>query len=129
VPASCPSSCATRWWSSASSVAAVMPTHTTASTTICPTSSRSRRDQTRRVLAGRLKDITRAAQRVDHGVATVVDLLAQVGNVELDDVGPAAEVVTPYSVEDLGLTQHPLGVAHHEPQQLELGRSQRDRLA
>src|ERR1700756_4107070 len=103
-----------------------MPTQTTARTTICPTSSSSRSAEARRVLADWLEDITRAAQRVDHGLATVVNLLAQVGNIELDDVGPAAEVVAPPPVENLGLAQHPLGVAHHEAQQLELGGGQRD---
>jgi hypothetical protein len=54
----------------------VIPIQTKASTTTCPTKSRSRSDQSRRVLAGWLEDITRTAQRVDHRVAAIVDLLA-----------------------------------------------------
>src|SRR5206468_3637344 len=50
----------------------------------------------------------------------------QVGDVELDDVGLASEVVVPHPIEDLRLRQHPLGVAHQEAQQLELGRGQVD---
>ena len=56
-----------------------------------------------------------------------VDLLAQVGDVELDDVGLAAEVVVPHPVQDLRLRQHPPRVAHEEAQQLELGGGQLDR--
>src|SRR5690348_11474933 len=111
-----------------------MPRQTTASTTICPTNNRRRSDQTRRalandrdsLLAGWLEDIPCAAQRVDHGLATTVDLLAQVGNIEFDDVGPAAEVVAPDAVQNLCLAQDSLGVAHHEAQQLKLGGGQRD---
>ena len=54
------------------------------------------------------------------GLAPGVDLLAQVGDVQLDDVGLAAEVVVPHPVQDLRLRQHPLGVAHEVAQQLEL---------
>ena len=63
------------------------------------------------------------------GVATGVDLLAQVGDVELHHVGLAAEVVVPDPVEDLGLAEHAAWVAHQEAQQLELGRGQTDLLA
>ena len=60
------------------------------------------------------------------GDAAGVDLLAKVGDVELDDVGLAAEVVVPHPVEDLGLGQHPLGVAHEVAEQLELGGGELD---
>ena len=75
---------------------------------------------------GRLQHVSRAAHGVDHRLAPGVDLLAQVGDVELDDVGLAAEVVVPDAVEDLRLGQDPLGVAHQEAEQLELRRGQRD---
>src|SRR6476620_2543042 len=65
--------------------------------------------------------VARAAHGMDHGCPACVDLLAQVGDVELDDVGLPAEVVVPHPVQDLGLGQHPLRVAHQEAQQLELG--------
>ena len=65
---------------------------------------------------------------MDHRFPAAVDLLAEVRHVQLDDVGPPAEVVAPHPVQDLRLGQHSLRVAHHEPQQLELGRGQRDRL-
>lgn len=35
---------------------------------------------------------------MNHGFATVVDLFAQVRDVQLHDIGPAAEVVTPDAV-------------------------------
>src|SRR3984957_13364804 len=71
--------------------------------------------------AGRLQDVADAADGVDERDAARVDLLAQVADVELHHVGLAAEVVVPHPVEDLRLRQHPPGVAHHEPEQLELG--------
>src|SRR6476469_654527 len=78
---------------------------------------------------GRLEDIPRPSHGVDQRLAAGVDLRAQVGDVELDDVGLAAEVVVPHPVEDLGLGQHALGVAHEVAQQLELRRRQADLLA
>src|SRR5207342_376240 len=60
--------------------------------------------------AGGLEDIAHASHGVDHRLTAGVDLLAQVGDVQLDDVGLAAEVVVPDAVEDLRLGQHPLGV-------------------
>ncbi|CPU65988.1 Uncharacterised protein [Mycobacteroides abscessus] len=66
---------------------------------------------------------------MDHGRAALVDLAAQVGDVELDDVGLAAEVVVPDAVEDLRLGQHAARVAHEVPQELELGRGEPDLLA
>src|SRR6476620_9651293 len=77
--------------------------------------------------ARRLEDIPHASHGVDHRLTAGVDLLAQVGDVELHDVGLAAEVVVPDAVEDLRLGQHPLGVAHEVAQQLELGGRQLDR--
>src|SRR3954447_12223266 len=49
--------------------------------------------------AGGLEDIAHASHGVDHRLAAGVDLLAQVGDVELDDVGLTAEVVVPHPVE------------------------------
>ena len=79
--------------------------------------------------AGGLQDVAGTADGVDHRLPAGVDLLAQVADVELDDVGLAAEVVVPDPVEDLRLAQHPARVAHEEPQQLELGRGQLDPVA
>src|SRR5437667_2652043 len=53
------------------------------------------------------EDISGPAQSVDHRSPACVDLLAQVRDVELDDVGLATEVVVPDAVEDLRLAQHP----------------------
>src|SRR3954452_19950263 len=69
---------------------------------------------------GRLQDVAGSAHGVDHGGPAGVDLLAEVGDVQLDDVRLAAEVVVPHAVEDLCLGEHPAGVAHEEAQQLEL---------
>ena len=97
-----------------------------ASSTTSPTVSRARSVRRAGRAAAphrglRLEDVADPAHRVDHRGAPGVDLLPQVADVELDDMRLAAEVVGPDPVEDLGLGQHPAGVAHQEPQQLELG--------
>ena len=61
---------------------------------------------------------------MNHRRAVGVDLLTQVGDVELDDVRLATEIVVPDSVEDLGLAEHSPWVAHEVSEQLELGRGQ-----
>src|SRR5690625_812380 len=122
------SSWPTRYRYSATSVAAPMPTHTAANSSTCPASSRVRSEKADRLRRG-FEDITGPAQGVDHRVPTAVDLLAQIGDVELDDVGAAPEVVAPHPVEDLRLAQHPFGVLHEVAQQLEFGGGQRDRIA
>src|SRR6185369_10871555 len=87
-------------------------TQTAASTSMSIARSRARSVQARprwvrnARSADRFEDIARPAHRVDHRLAAGVDLLAQVGDVQLDDVGLAAEVVVPHPVEDLGLAQH-----------------------
>src|SRR5581483_12420776 len=53
--------------------------------------------------AGRLDDVPGAAHRVDQLRLHRVDLLAQVADVELDDVRLPLEVVLPHPVEDLRL--------------------------
>ena len=58
-----------------------------------------------------------------------VDLAAEVGDVRLDDVGLAVEVVVPDVIEDLGLGQHPLRVGHEVAEQLELRGREGDQLA
>ena len=76
--------------------------------------------------ARRAQHVPGAAHGVDHRRPVGVDLLAQVGDVQLDHVGLAAEVVVPDPVQDLGLAQHPARVAHQVAEQLELGRGQLD---
>ena len=53
--------------------------------------------------------VAHAAQRVQQPRLAGVDLAAQIGDVGLDDVGVAAEVVVPHVVEDLRLGQHAPG--------------------
>src|SRR3954451_15121981 len=104
-------------------------TRTTSATVV--RTSREVRDAKRARIpcsARRLEHVAGAPHRVDHRAPAGVDLLAQVGDVELDDVGLAAEVVVPHPVQDLRLGQHPLGVAHEEAQQLELGGGELDEL-
>src|SRR5215218_5068210 len=79
--------------------------------------------------ARRTQHVARAPHGVDHRRPVRVDLLAQVGDVELDDVGLPAEVVVPHPVQDLGFAEHPARVAHQIAEQLELGGGQRDLLA
>src|SRR6476659_6296327 len=64
------------------------------------------------------------AQGVDQPWLRGVDLLAQVGDVGLDHVRVAAEVVVPDVLEDLHLAQHAAVVLHEIAEQLELGRRQ-----
>src|SRR5215469_6385067 len=71
---------------------------------------------------GKPQHVPDAAQRVDQPRLGAVDLAAEHGYVRLDDPGVPPEVVVPDVVEDLHLGQHPVGVAHEVPQQLELGR-------
>lgn len=66
---------------------------------------------------------------MDHGFAACVDFLAEVGDVELYDIGLAAKVVVPDVVEDLGLGDDPLGVFHEVAQEVELGCGELDVLA
>src|SRR5215475_14740673 len=81
------------------------------------------------MLGGRKPEhVPDAAQGVDQPWSAAVHLAAQHGHVGLDDPGVAAEVVVPHMVEDLHLGQHPVGVAHEVPEQLELGGGQLDRL-
>src|SRR3954463_8790200 len=130
-----------------SAVTETTPTRasTTTSGTTKATSSRVRSDRrdrrmgedigARRVTGngrrscGGLDHVPGATQGVDHRRAPGVDLATQVGDVELDDVALAAEVVLPDPVEDLRLGQHPLGVAHQVAQQLELGGGEPDVVA
>ena len=67
------------------------------------------------------------AHRVDQRRTELVELLAQVADVRLEDVRVAVEVVVPDMIEDLRLGQHPARVEHEEAQQVELGRGQLDR--
>src|SRR5437016_4246581 len=62
------------------------------------------------------------------GLATKgqVDLLAQVANVDLDDVEVAVERVVPHVLEDLGLRDDVAGAPHQILEQRELARRERD---
>src|SRR4051794_10364137 len=71
-----------------------------------------------------LDHVAGAADGVDELRLGVVDLLAQVADVQLDDVGLALEVILPDPVEDLRLRQHDPLVTHEVAKQLELGGSQ-----
>src|SRR6478752_6937315 len=112
----------------ASAVTSPITTAAAASSTSVSATRRVRNDRARSKLGPWLEHVPRAPHGVDHRWAPGVDLLAQVGDVELDDVGLAAEVVVPHPVEDLGLGEHALGVAHEEAQQLELGGGELDEL-
>ena len=79
--------------------------------------------------AGDPEHVADAPQRVDQVGLHQVDLAAEVGDVGLDDVAVAVEVVVPHVVEDLGLREHPPGVHHEVAQQLELRGRQRHRRA
>src|SRR4051812_5437742 len=70
-----------------------------------------------------LDDVARPADGVDQLGLDVVGLLAQVADVELDDVGLALEVVFPDPVEDLCLREDDPLVAHEVAKQFELGGS------
>src|SRR6202044_1922589 len=83
----------------------------------------------RPALASWFQHVADAADGMDERHPARVDLLAQVADVQLDDMRLAAEVIVPHPVQDLRLGQHPPGVAHEEPEQLELGRGQVDELA
>src|SRR6476469_1506672 len=113
----------------ATSVTSTTTTQTSASSTICSKMSRRRRDQDSTPLRPWFEDIPGASHGVDHRRAPRVDLLAQVGDVQLHDVGLPAEVVVPDAVQYLRLRQDPSRVAHQVPQQLELGGGQLDGLA
>src|SRR6476619_6448352 len=70
--------------------------------------------------------VSSAAQGVNHRRTVGIDLLAEVGDVELDDVCLAAEVVVPDPIQDLGLAEHSPWVAHQVAEQLEFGSRQLD---
>src|SRR5664280_3161206 len=59
----------------------------------------------------------------------MVELLAQVGDVDLHDVGLAVESRVPHRIQDLRLGDHPPRVRGEEHEEVELGGGQGDRLA
>src|SRR5690606_29048458 len=63
---------------------------------------------------------------MDHGFCINIDLLAQVGDIQLDDVGLAIKVVVPYVIQDLRLGNHAAGVVHQVAEQIEFGGGQRN---
>src|ERR1700735_4572139 len=87
-----------------------------------PTSTRSRR---RRSVTGLVR---RWAQRVadppdgvDEGGTEGIDLASEIGDVDLDHIGVAVEVVVPHPVENLRLGHHPPGIEQEIVEKFELG--------
>ena len=78
-----------------------------------------------RLIGVGLQPVADAAHRLDR-VATerAVDLLAQVADVDVDDVGPALERDVPGAVEKLTAREDSAGAAHEELEQRELLRRQ-----
>src|SRR4051812_12799038 len=100
--------------------ATTSPTTTRADATA---TSRARSDTSAPLgLSGETQAVADAPDGVDHRRPGCVQLLAQVGDVGLEDVGVAAEVVLPHVLEELGLGEHASGVEQEVAQQLELGR-------
>lgn len=64
---------------------------------------------------------------MDHWLPVGVDLLPQIGDIQVDNAGAACEVVVPNPIQDLGTAQCSSGIAHQESKQFELGRGERDR--
>ena len=91
----------------ASVVAAPISTDVTATSATAVTTRREVSERGTSLTAARLQHVAGAAHGVDHRLAPGVDLLAQVGDVQLDHVGLAAEVVVPHAVEDLRLASAP----------------------
>ena len=60
----------------------------------------------------RFENVTCPTHGVDHRFVSPVDLLAQVRDVQLDDIGLTSEIVIPHSIKDLGFGEHSLGIAH-----------------
>ena len=92
------------------------------------TRSRSRSDTQAAPLAAPLpaadsdsrQGVADEADGVDEGRPELLELLAQVAHVGLDDIAVAAEVVVPDVVEDLRLREHVARVEHEVAQQVEL---------
>src|SRR5262245_12690437 len=63
---------------------------------------------------------------LDERRAERVELLAQVADVRLDDIGVTAEVVVPDVLKNLSLREHAPWIQHEEPEERKLGRGQRD---
>src|SRR4051812_10895924 len=68
------------------------------------------------------QDVSHSAKSVQQSLLPRVDLAAQIGDIGLDDVDVAAEVVAPHMVEDLRLGQHGAGIDDEVAQQGELRR-------
>src|SRR2546423_6850000 len=93
-------------------------------------SARSRRNRSGMGLGmGKPQHVPDVAHRVDQRRIEPVDLLAQIGDVGLDDIVAPCEAVLPDVVQDLRLGQYPAGVQHQVAQQTELGGRQVQTLA
>src|SRR5688500_2966379 len=77
----------------------------------------------------RAEGVPEAAHCVDHRRPAPVDLSAQAGDADLDQVAAAVEGAAPDVVEDLRLAEHLPGVAHHQAEQVELLDGELDRYA
>src|ERR1700704_5831109 len=73
------------------------------------------------------ESVARAADGLDAlGAEGLIDLLAQIADVHLDDVRVALEVDAPHVVEDVGLRRDAPVLAHEELEQCELACGQPD---
>ena len=78
------------------------------------------------VRTGLPQGVADAADRVDERWIEAVDLLAQVGDVGLDDLRLAVESISPRLVRDSGPRQDVAGVVGEEGEEVELGGGQVD---
>src|SRR4051794_5881541 len=81
----------------------------------------SSRDRSDNSVRGSPEAVADQPDGVDQRRSEPVELLPEVADVGLDDVGVAVEVVLPHVVEDLRLGEDPSRVEEEEAQQVELG--------
>src|SRR5207237_9686853 len=82
-----------------------------------PATSRARSD----ISSREAQAVADAPYGLDQRGPGGVQLLSQVGDVGLEDVGVAAEVVLPHVLQELRLGEHPPGVEQEVAEKLELG--------
>ena len=78
-----------------------------------------------------LQHVADAAHRLDETrrARFIFDLLAQVTDIHLDDIGLAHEVVAPDAIQDGLAIKHLAWMGHEEMEQIEFGRRQFDNAA